>query len=196
MQESLEARAQLQSQLDASQQEGGKLGQQVQALAAELARHRDALQQEKLSAASLQVRAASTACCSATFSADHHTCNRCPCTASHHDIRPCVLSSAIHCIGQGLTPAFRCGLQLELQRVRTQLGLAQTEKELLQAELAKASGEASSSQLKWSAASREAGHLAALQPRVEELQQQVHSLTAELELSKKQVRHAADAVPP
>lgn len=105
-------------------------------------------------------------------------------------------SSVIHCAGRGLTPAFRRGLQLDLQRVRTQLGLAQTEKELLQAELAKASGEASSSQLKWSAASREAGHLAALQPRVEELQQQVYSLTAELELSKKQVRCAADAVLP
>jgi hypothetical protein len=78
-------------------------------------------------------------------------------------------------------------LQLELQRVRTQLGLAQAEKELLQAELAKASGKANSRQLKWSAASREAGHLAALQPRVEELQQQVYSLTAELDLSKKQV---------
>jgi chromosome segregation ATPase len=77
--------------------------------------------------------------------------------------------------------------QLELQRVRSQLGLAQTEKELLQAELAKQSGEASSSALKLGAASREAGQLAALQPRVEELQQEVRSLAAQLEASRKEV---------
>jgi hypothetical protein len=57
LQEALEARSQLRSELEASREECSKLGQQVQALAGELARHRDALQQEKLSAASQQVGA-------------------------------------------------------------------------------------------------------------------------------------------
>jgi hypothetical protein len=61
LQEALDARSQLRSELGASMEERTKLGQQVQALAGELARHRDALQQEKLTAASLQVGAAGLA---------------------------------------------------------------------------------------------------------------------------------------
>jgi hypothetical protein len=170
LQEALEARSQLRRALETSQEEGSKLGQQVQALAGELARHRDALQQEKLSAASLQVGAGRP---NLPGDLPAVVMSKQP---AGWPLLPTALAAP--------TPA--CP-QLELQRVRSQLGLAHTEKELLQAELSKQAGEASSSALKLSAASREAGQLAALQPRVEELQQEVRGLTAHLEASRKEV---------